>query len=98
MSSANRRAAGGWAGAVAMSGGSPPRPGLLDGASPRSGGAARPLVAQPHQTDQRLGVLAGGDRLVQAVELPGDDLDALPLVRRRVDLAQAGGREQDHPL
>src|SRR4051794_248095 len=57
----------------------------------RTGGACSAAVdLQPEQRDERLGVARGGDRAVEVVERPADDLDALVLVGVRRAVRQAG--------
>lgn len=61
---------------------------------------ARPLPAprrvtqpQPQERDQRLGVLALRDRVVEARQRPAHDLDPLALVAFRVGILAQLGRE-----
>src|SRR5580765_2199312 len=52
-----------------------------------------PVELEPEQADQRLGVADAGDRMVEVVERPGDDLDALVVLGGGVALGEARGVE-----
>ena len=70
----------------------------VGGPADSRGGLRRP-GRQPEQRDERLGVLALCDRVVQPVKRPADHLDPLVLVRRRLRRgAQFLGQVQPHPL
>src|SRR2546426_830537 len=78
---------------------SAPAPELLDAARPRSGTErAGALGRQPQQPHQRLRVVAALDRLVETLERPWHDLDALAVVGLGAGFGQTGGEVDDHPL
>src|SRR5690349_12527496 len=61
-------------------------------------GATLALPGQPEQPNQRLRVVAVGDRLVEPLERPRHDFDPLLLVGLRPGLGEAGGRVDHDPL
>src|SRR5207302_3932263 len=67
--------------------------------STRAGISADPQPPrQPQQADQRLGILALADRLIQALQRPRDDLDALLLAAVSACREEVGRAKQMHAL